>query len=46
MNLTEVFALLAFIVSLLMLIVTTVHVTFEIAWKLFYEKSEHSQKKD
>lgn len=46
MTLTEVFALLAFITSLLMLIVTTIHVTFEITWKLFQEKNEHNRKKD
>ena len=44
MSLTDVFALLALVVSLLMLLVTTIHVTFEITWKLSHEKDKHNKK--
>ena len=44
MTLTDVFALLALIVSLLMLVVTIVHVTFEITWKLSHENDKHNKK--
>ena len=37
MTLAEVFALLALIVSLLMLLAQVVHVTFDIAWRISHD---------
>ena len=45
MNLVEVFALLAFIVSLLALLVQTIHVTFDIVWRLSHDDSGKKRKK-
>ena len=42
MSLTETFALLAVIISLLVLLVDAVHVTFEITWKISHEDREHN----
>ena len=44
MTLTEIFALLAVIISLLSLAVTIVHVTFEITWKISHEKTDKCKK--
>ena len=44
MTLSEVLTLLAFIVSLLVLLVEVVDVTFSIAWKISHEKDEHNEK--
>lgn len=46
MSLTETFALLAVIISLLVLLVDAVHVTFEITWKISHEDREHNKKID
>ena len=45
MTLAEVFALLAFIVSLLVLLVQVVHVTFDIAWRISYDNGNNDKKK-
>lgn len=45
MNLVELFALLAFIVSLLALLVEVVHVTFDIVWRLSHEDGRNDKKK-
>ena len=44
MSLTETFALLAVIISLLVLLVDAVHVTFEITWKISHEDRAHNKK--
>lgn len=45
MTLTEVFALLAFIVSVLMLVATVINVTFTITWKISHDdKAEHNKR--
>ena len=43
MSLTETFALLAVIISLLVLLVDAVHVTFEITGKISHEDREHNK---
>ena len=45
MTLAEVFALLAFIVSLLVLLVQVVHVTFDIAWRISHDNGNNDKKK-
>lgn len=45
MTLAEVFALLAFVVSLLVLLVQVVHVTFDIAWKISHDNGKNDKKK-
>ena len=45
MTLAEVFALLALIVSLLMLLVQVVHVTFDIAWRISHDNGNNDKKK-
>ena len=44
MTLTEILALLAVGISLLSLIITAVHVTFEITWKISHEKDDRNKK--
>lgn len=44
MNLTELFALLMFIIGLLTLIVEVIRLTFEVT--TFFQKQEHENKKD
>ena len=44
MSLTELFALLMFIIGLLTLIVEIIRLTFEVT--TFYQKQEHENKKD
>ena len=46
MTLAEVFALLALIVSLLMLLVKVVHVTFDIAWRISHDNGNNDKKND
>ena len=45
MTLAEVFALLALIVSLLMLLVQVVHVTFDIEWRISHDNGNNDKKK-
>ncbi|OLA33384.1 MAG: hypothetical protein BHW28_01435 [Faecalibacterium prausnitzii] len=45
MNLVELFTLLAFIVSLLALLVEVVHVTFDIVWRLSHDDGRNDKKK-
>jgi len=45
MTLVEIFALLAFIVSLLALLVQTIHVTFDIVWRLSHDNGKNDKKK-
>ena len=45
MTLAEVFALLALVVSLLMLLVQVVHVTFDIAWRISHDNGNNDKKK-
>ena len=45
MTLAEVFALLALIVSLLMLLAQVVHVTFDIAWRISHDNGNNYKKK-
>ena len=45
MNLVELFTLLAFIVSLLALLVDVVHVTFDIVWRLSHDDGRNDKKK-
>lgn len=45
MTLAEVFALLAFVVSLLMLLVQVVYVTFDIAWRISHDNGNNDKKK-
>ena len=44
MSLAETFAFLAVIISLLVLLVDAIHVTFEITWKISHENKEHNKK--
>ena len=44
MSLTEIFALLAVILSLLGLLVDVIHVTFEITMKISQNKNENNKK--
>ena len=46
MTLAEVFALLALIVSLLMLLAQVVHVTFDIAWRISHDNGNNDKKND
>lgn len=46
MTLTDTVTLLAFIISLLMLLVTVAHAAFDIAWKISQEKQDRKNKKD
>ena len=46
MSLTETFALLAVIISLLVLLVDAVHVTFEITWKILMRTENITKKID
>lgn len=45
MTLVEVFTLLAFVVSLLMLLVQVVHVTFDIVWRISHDNGNNDKKK-
>lgn len=45
MTLAEVFALLAFVVSLLALLVQVVHVTFDIVWRISHDNGKNVKKK-
>ncbi len=45
MNLVELFTLLAFIVSLLALLVEVVHVTFDIVWRLSHDDGRNDKRK-
>lgn len=46
MTLTETVTLLAFIISLLMLVVTVAHAAFDVAWKISQDKKDKDNKKD
>ena len=46
MTLTEILALVAVIISLLTLIATVVHDTFDIAWKIAEHRNTNEKKKN
>ena len=45
MNIGEILTLLALIVSLLALLVQTVHITFDIVWRISHDDGKDNKKK-
>ena len=42
---TEIFAMVAMIIALLSLVVSIVHTTFDITWKISHERKDNDSKK-